>query len=537
MALGRVNALCVFVLFFCFFDGRGFVESGVGRRQTAPQKSGEERLNDAAAKFEKKVAEGIDAASKNETAWLEHLKLFEGHDDQRMHAAGGFNCTVLGPSPSTPTSVHKLRPGDIKVIAAMGDSLTAGFGMLAKTPLQLLTEWRGRSWSIGGDESLDTVVTLPNLFRKYNPNLLGFSEGHARINSVSAPGAHLDVAVSGAKAELMQAQATKLIERIRHFEKPIDFEKDWKLVTIFIGANDLCAYNKDKIYYSAEHYYKYLKMALETLKTMPRTFVNLVEVLEATMVRELGPKNPICNQFHKLECPDFMAGNDVNIGEGKQARIRYQRMVETLAAEYADEEEFTVVHQPFFKDTVPPLHTKGFFKGKADLSYFAPDCFHFSAKADAAAAEGLWNNIFEPEHQKRTSWRVGEALVCPTEADPYLKTVKNSNNNKNSRRRVTNMELESWNEARGEFDEYPANTGSAATWSFVAVLVAIACVAILLYYVKTRQERRRDSERSGLLHLDDEDTIFDDRIGRGSARPSTTSSNEVPMQQIQEQTA
>ena len=41
-----------------------------------------------------------------------------------------------------------------------------------------------RSWSIGGDESLETVVTLPNLFRRYNPNLLGFAEGHARINSV-----------------------------------------------------------------------------------------------------------------------------------------------------------------------------------------------------------------------------------------------------------------------------------------------------------------------------------------------------------------
>ena len=106
----------------------------------------------------------------------------------------------------------------------------------------------------------------------------------------------------------------------------MDFEKDWKLVTIFIGANDLCAYNKDKLYYSAEHYYKYLKAALETLKTMPRTFVNLVEVLEATMVRELGPRNPICRGFHELECPDFMAGKDENIGEGKAARIRYQHV-------------------------------------------------------------------------------------------------------------------------------------------------------------------------------------------------------------------
>lgn len=35
-----------------------------------------------------------------------------------------FECTVYGPSPEVPTSVHKLRPADIKVVAALGDSLT-----------------------------------------------------------------------------------------------------------------------------------------------------------------------------------------------------------------------------------------------------------------------------------------------------------------------------------------------------------------------------------------------------------------------------
>ena len=42
-------------------------------------------------------------------------------------------------------------------------------------------------------------------------------------------------------------------------QSQIDYEKDWKLVTIFIGANDLCAYNKDKNYYSSENYFKYLQ--------------------------------------------------------------------------------------------------------------------------------------------------------------------------------------------------------------------------------------------------------------------------------------
>lgn len=48
-----------------------------------------------------------------------------------------------------PKSVHKLRPGDIDVIAAIGDSLTAGLGIVATNLIQLVIENRGLSWCIG----------------------------------------------------------------------------------------------------------------------------------------------------------------------------------------------------------------------------------------------------------------------------------------------------------------------------------------------------------------------------------------------------
>lgn len=49
-----------------------------------------------------------------------------------------------------PTSVHKLKPGDIDVIGAMGDSLTVGNGQLAvNIPQILFVENRGVSWNIG----------------------------------------------------------------------------------------------------------------------------------------------------------------------------------------------------------------------------------------------------------------------------------------------------------------------------------------------------------------------------------------------------
>lgn len=52
-------------------------------------------------------------------------------------------------SKTRPTSVHALRPGDIDVVGAMGDSLTAANGAGASNVFQVLIENRGVSWSIG----------------------------------------------------------------------------------------------------------------------------------------------------------------------------------------------------------------------------------------------------------------------------------------------------------------------------------------------------------------------------------------------------
>lgn len=90
-----------------------------------------------------------------------------------------FFCDTNGSgqrSTSVPTSVHKLTPGDIDVIGALGDSLTAANGALAVNSLQTLLENRGISWSIGGRDNWRKFITLPNLIKVYNPNLYGYSE-------------------------------------------------------------------------------------------------------------------------------------------------------------------------------------------------------------------------------------------------------------------------------------------------------------------------------------------------------------------------
>ena len=53
-----------------------------------------------------------------------------------------FPCPITK-NPNIPTSVHGLRPSDIQCIGAIGDSLTAGLGAHAMTPVGLLLENRG----------------------------------------------------------------------------------------------------------------------------------------------------------------------------------------------------------------------------------------------------------------------------------------------------------------------------------------------------------------------------------------------------------
>ncbi|MGH0155061.1 UNVERIFIED_CONTAM: hypothetical protein FKN15_051399 [Acipenser sinensis] len=177
-------------------------------------------------------------------------------------------------------------------------SLQAGFGVRANNLISLSTEWRGLSWSIGGNNKLDTVTTLPNILKHFNPSLIGFSTGTGKINS------GFNMAVSGAKA------------------------------------------------------------------------VNL--------------------------CPcSLVPGEDsMELSEFKRINREYQEETERLVSSgrYDGREDFTVVVQPFFRNSIIPLATDG----KPDLDFFSVDCFHFKERGQAEMSIELWHNMLEPVGQKHT---------------------------------------------------------------------------------------------------------------------------------------
>ncbi len=285
-----------------------------------------------------------------------------------------FNCDTSHVSPQVPTSVHKLRPSDIKVTAALGDSLTAALGAKASTVLGLLTEYRGVSWSIGGQSSVENVITLPNIIKKFSPGLKGFS-----TCSTLAKADHdaLNVAISGQEANHIPDQARNLIKLMKNF-KGIDYANDWKLVTMFIGGNDLTRICDGDVKHSPESYVKDIQAGLDILQSeMPRTLVNFVSILNVMDLKDMN-KGLACSVLHKGNSAAYPC-----TAQTEEQLVNYTREYRRLTDELIDSgrydttEDFSVVVQPFMKDFSAPRLPNG----QVDLSYFAPDCFHFAAKS------------------------------------------------------------------------------------------------------------------------------------------------------------
>ncbi|XP_061651805.1 phospholipase B1, membrane-associated isoform X2 [Phyllopteryx taeniolatus] len=334
-----------------------------------------------------------------------------------------FSCLNTGPSDSAPTSAHKVRPADIKVVAALGDSVTAGFGAKAKNLLQLRTEYRGVSWSIGGDKNLETVTTLANILRKFNPDLKGASKGQGKKRS------GFNMSASGAKVSGIPGQVRRLIDMMKN-DTTVDFANDWKLVTLFIGGNDLCQFCNDRASLSPQNYTHHLMTSLDMLyKEFPRTIVNILEILQLEGLRRIKRDSLGCNMIQPLACPCFLLPGEDSLEFAEAKRINREVQIETekvaYGGRYDDREDFAVVVQPFFKNTIIPLNADG----RPDVTYFTEDCFHFSERGHAEMAVAMWNNMLEPVGKKQTynnfpSGRDG--IKCPTEEHPYIFTKINS---------------------------------------------------------------------------------------------------------------
>ena len=124
--------------------------------------------------------------------------IFEGQQNM-------FPCKYGREKSLKPTSVHKLKPSDIDLVAALGDSISSGVGALATNLLGLFNEYRGVTFSAGGRGNWQQYLTLPNILKNFNPDLKGMALENTRAYANQIDG--LNLAQAGSKTFNLSMQA------------------------------------------------------------------------------------------------------------------------------------------------------------------------------------------------------------------------------------------------------------------------------------------------------------------------------------------
>ncbi|XP_012527810.1 phospholipase B1, membrane-associated [Monomorium pharaonis] len=337
-----------------------------------------------------------------------------------------FPCNVTdGRSPRVPKSVHKLKPGDIDVIATMGDSVMAGAGIFANTVPQVIVENRGVTAFGGGQGTWRKYLTLPNILKEFNPNLIGYALGDSLTTHKAS---QLNIAESGAMSADMMYMAEVLVERIKK-DPRIDLQRHWKFISFMIGYNDFC--NEicwiPSPWSILETHKANLLQVLRILKdNLPRTFVALIPPMHLkTLVDTLKRQSFQCYLTTNLECP-CMFGLAYRRFRSVYYNVMLQwQKLEMEIASYPEfqKDDFAVVAQPTLLNLTLPLASNG----DIDPTYFSSDCFHISQKTNARIANKFWNNLFEPVGAKTTNLEnLFHKFYCPTPERPYLATMLNS---------------------------------------------------------------------------------------------------------------
>nr|CAD7449533.1 unnamed protein product [Timema bartmani] len=242
----------------------------------------------------------------------------------------------------------------------------------------------------GGQGHWRKYMTLPNILKEYNPKLLGYALGTAETSS---PLSGLNVAENGALDDELLKQAKSLVRKIRqdHF---IDIDNDWKLVNILIGGNDIC--NEycfvDGAKDTPSGHRKNLEVALDYLQThLPRTFVNLIHIPNVILLRNMKNVPFVCYMKQLVLCSCLFGAGERAKAESVSKILQEYWQVEKIVSELEkyDTDTFTVVLQPFFLGVEAPRSIPTLFGEAPDLSYFAPDCFHFSQKGNSLGEENI----------------------------------------------------------------------------------------------------------------------------------------------------
>ncbi|KMQ93815.1 phospholipase membrane-associated [Lasius niger] len=339
-----------------------------------------------------------------------------------------FPCNVsIGRSKEPPTSVNKLRPGDIQLIGTLGDSLTSGAAVFARCFIALFVSNRGVTAAGGGQGNWRKWLTVPNIIKEFNPDVVGYALGDS-LTTMEA--SELNVAEIGSMSVDLPYDAQVLVERIKSYPMVgTTWDKAWKFVSMNIGINDFCANicyepTADKVI--EDHKANVIETLRILKKNLPRTFVAIIAPISSKNLVEAQIGNPSinCSLTMGFECPCMFGFSFRPHREYYYDIIQRWSDVEieiSLMPEWQSE-DFAVVAEPILKHSMLPKNKDGIVPIH---EYLSIDCLHFRQRTNAWYANGLWNNLLQPVGNKSMTWEPPfKTFLCPTEERPYLATNK-----------------------------------------------------------------------------------------------------------------
>ncbi|XP_071455389.1 phospholipase B1, membrane-associated-like isoform X2 [Hetaerina americana] len=316
----------------------------------------------------------------------------------------------------------------------MGDSLTSANSAREESGIGVVIQDRGVSFSGGGLGTWREITTLPNIIKIFNPNLIGFARDRGDFLSENA---QLNVAVPAALDDDIMNQVKLFIYKMKS-DRRIDFNNHWKLLTIFIGHNDICSYHcLDREKHSPRNHALNLQEGLDYLyKHVPRIFVNIMSILDPTIATR-GPFTNECLVYLRLFCACLFRTQDFDKNKVSISRVvrHYQALEKelTLSGRYDGREDFAVVIQPFMIFLNGPTNigepeSPSLLNLMSESEFFwSRDCFHFNQRGLASASIHLWNNMVEPVGNKSMTFEGDYAeYKCPSKRNPYFFTAKNT---------------------------------------------------------------------------------------------------------------
>lgn len=208
-----------------------------------------------------------------------------------------LNCPRILPQNPPPTDVRNLRFSDIRFVGALGDSIVAGFAMADESYSTIIYEHRGRVSFIGGDHN---YATIPNFLRHVSGQpVKGFSTGMNlpwsalpwRILPNNPIFDRLNGAQSNSKFEHLDDQLDYVLREGRKLQ---GWSTEWKFLSIFMGANNLCDCNSSDA--NPEVIEKELNSLIQKLNvTTSKIFVSIHLLFENVFIDLFDNiKDPYC---------------------------------------------------------------------------------------------------------------------------------------------------------------------------------------------------------------------------------------------------